>query len=208
MIKQIAIIISWVFQPILMPFYGTLLLFNLPYYGFNLLHPNIVYFVLVSTFLFTVVLPGSMILMLKKMNFISSIHLNERSERKYPIIFTILFHVANYYFLTKIHLPFIYYVFLLSGIFSLIVTFLVSYFWKISMHTTGIGGLCGVFFACLLIWGIDTRLLFGFLFLIAGMIGSARLILKAHTSGQVYMGFIAGFIPQTLPLFLYMLSIK
>ncbi len=142
------------------------------------------------------------------MNFISSIHLNERSERKYPIIFTILFHIANYYFLTKIHLPFIYNLFLLTGIFSLIVTFLVSYFWKISMHTTGIGGLCGVFFTCLLIWGIDTRLLFGFLFLIAGMIGSARLILNAHTSGQVYAGFMAGFVPQILPLFLFMLGRK
>jgi len=207
-IKQAALLISWVFQPILMPFYGTLLLFNLSYYGFNLLQPSVVYFVLVSTFLFTVALPGSMILMLKKMNFISSIHLNRRSERKYPIIFTILFHVANYYFLTKIHLPFIYYVFLLSGIFSLIVTFLVSYFWKISMHTTGIGGLCGVFFACLLIWGIDTRLLIGSLFLMAGMIGSARLILNAHTSGQVYAGFLAGFVPQILPLFLFMFGRK
>ncbi len=76
------------------------------------------------------------------------------------------------------------------------------------MHTTGIGGLCGVFFACLLIWGIDTRLLFGFLFFIAGMVGSARLILKAHTSAQVYAGFMAGFVPQILPLILFMLGRK
>jgi membrane-associated phospholipid phosphatase len=191
-----------------MPFYGTILLFNLSFYGFNLLNNNIFYYVLTSTFLFTVILPGSFILVLKKLNFITSIHLHERSERKYPIIFTILFHLANYYFLSKIHLPFIYYVFLLSGIFSLIVTFLVSYFWKISMHTTGIGGLCGVFLACLLIWGIDTRLLLGSILLIAGMIGSARLILNAHTSGQVYAGFITGFIPQILPLLLFMLGRK
>jgi len=189
-----------------MPFYGTILLFNLPFYGFNLLQPNVIYYVLMSTFLYTVLLPGSLIIMLKKMNFISSIQLNERIERKYPIIFAILFHVANYYFLTKIHLPYIYYVFLLSGIFSLTITFLVSYFWKISMHTTGIGGLCGVFFTCALVWGIDTRMLMAALFLVAGVIGSARLIVEAHTSGQVYAGFIAGFVPQILPLFLFLIG--
>jgi membrane-associated phospholipid phosphatase len=207
-IKQLANIISWVFQPILMPIYGTILLFNLPFYGFNLLHPKVFYYVLVSTFLFTVLLPSAFILVLKKMNFISSIHLSERSERKYPIIFTILFHVANYYFLSKIHLPFIYYIFLLSGIFSLVVTFLISYFWKISMHTTGVGGVCGVFFICLLVWGIDTRLLLSFLLLIAGLIGTSRLILNAHTPGQVYAGFMAGFVPQVFPLLLFILGRK
>jgi membrane-associated phospholipid phosphatase len=203
-IKQVALFISWIFQPILMPIYGTLILFNLPYYGFNLLNENVFYYVIVSIFLFTIALPGSLILMLKKMNFITSIHLNERSERKYPILFTIFFHLANYYFLSNIHLPFIYYVFLLSGIFSLIITFLISNFWKISMHTTGIGGLCGVFFACILVWGIDTRLILAVLFIIAGLIGSARVVLKAHTAAQVYAGFVAGMIPQTIPLFLIM----
>jgi membrane-associated phospholipid phosphatase len=64
------------------------------------------------------------------------------------------------------------------------------------MHMTGIGGLCGSFLLLSVIWPIDLRLILATLFLVAGIIGTARLILNVHTPAQVAAGFFAGILPQ------------
>ena len=61
---------------------------------------------------------------------------------------------------------------------------------------TGIGGLCGSFMLLSFIWPIDLRLIRAALFLVAGVIGSARLILNVHTPAQITAGFFAGLAPQ------------
>jgi membrane-associated phospholipid phosphatase len=127
---------------------------------------------------------------------ISSITLEKREERKYPIIVTVIFYVSNYYFLSKVHLPAPYLFFLLAGMFSLLTTLIVTYFWKISMHMTGIGGLCGAFLLLGIVWPVDIRFILAGLFVIAGMTGTSRLLLNAHTPAQVAAGFFAGFLPQ------------
>jgi hypothetical protein len=196
MTVKLAAFFSWIFQPLLMQLYGALLLLNLPFYAFNLLSVQLKYYVLISTALFTVVLPMLSIILLKQFRFIDSLQLYKREDRKYPILFTLVFQATNYYYLTKAHLPALYYLFLIAALFSLLVTLLITYYWKISMHMTGIGGVCGVMLLCALAWQIDLRLILASLFVIAGIIGTSRLILHAHTPSQVAAGFLAGLIPQ------------
>jgi membrane-associated phospholipid phosphatase len=86
--------------------------------------------------------------------------------------------------------------FLLGGFFALLTTTFVTRFWKISMHMTGIGGLCGSIVLCAIVWPVDLRLLLALLFVLSGAVGSARLIVNAHTPAQVTAGFFAGFLPQ------------
>jgi membrane-associated phospholipid phosphatase len=74
-----------------------------------------------------------------------------------------------------------------------IITLLINLRWKISAHMVGIGGVLGA------VIGISERFMQNLngtiivLFLVAGMIGYARLKLDAHTSLQVYAGFATGF---------------
>jgi len=196
MIKSIAGFFSWIFQPLLMPLYGTFLFLNLPFYAFSLLHDQLRNFVLISTALFTAILPILSILLMKQFGLISSIQLEKREDRKYPILFTIVFQMANYYFLHKVHLPGAYYMFLIAGLFSLLLTLVVTYYWKISMHMTGIGGLTGAMLLCAFVWQIDLRITLAVLFIVAGITGTSRLVLNAHTPLQVGAGFLAGLIPQ------------
>jgi hypothetical protein len=196
MITKLSRFFSWIFQPLLMQLYGALLLLNLPFYAFNLLSIQLKYYVLISTSLFTVVLPVLSIVLLKQFGFIDSLYLNKREDRKYPILFTTAFQLANYYYLSKVHLPELYYLFLIAGLFSLLITLLITYYWKISMHMTGIGGLCGAMLLCALAWQIDLRFIIAGLFVVAGITGSSRLILNAHTPYQLVAGFLAGLIPQ------------
>jgi hypothetical protein len=204
MITKLSGFFSWIFQPLLMQLFGALLLLNLPFYAFNLLSIQLKYYVLICTALFTVVLPVLSIILLKQFGFIDTLHLNKREDRKYPILFTIAFHLANYYYLSKVHLPGLYYLFLIAGLFSLLITLLITYYWKISMHMTGIGGLCGAMLLCALVWQIDLRFIIAGLFVVAGITGSSRLILDAHNPNQIVAGFLAGLVPQlSLLLLLY-----
>jgi hypothetical protein len=202
MLQKPASFFSWIFQPLMMPLYGTFLFLQLPYYAFMLMSDKLVKFVLICNLTFTVVLPALVIILMYRMKIISNVRLNNREDRKYPILFTAGFHLANFYLLTKVELPAPYYLFLLGGLFSVLLTLMITMFWKISIHMTGIGSVCGAILICGLIWQIDVRLLLAVLFIIAGIIASSRLILNAHTRKEVAAGFTAGFLPQLLLIFL------
>ena len=201
MLQRTAHFFSWIFQPLLMPLYGAVLFLNLPFYAFSLLPDAVKWYVISCNLLFTFLMPVFIITLMKRFKMISSVTLDNREDRKYPILFTAVFYIVNYYFLKKVHLPAPYLFFLLAGMFSLISTLFITNYWKISMHMTGIGGLCGSFILLIFIWPIDLRLILAILFLVAGIIGSARLILNVHTPAQVAAGFFAGLLPQ-ISLFL------
>ena len=196
MLRSAAHFFSWIFQPLLMPLYGAVLFLNLPFYAFSLLPSAVKWYVISCNLLFTFFMPVFIILLMKRFNMISTLTLENREDRKYPILFTAVFYISNYYFLKKVNLPAPYLFFLLAGMFSLISTLFITNYWKISMHMTGIGGLCGSFMLLSFIWPIDLRLIIAALFLVAGIVGSSRLILNVHTPAQVAAGFAAGFSPQ------------
>lgn len=64
--------------------------------------------------------------------------------------------------------------------------------WKISMHMTAIGALCGFVFILGMKYLGDVINLLPLLILVSGLVASARLYLKQHTPAQVYVGYIYG----------------
>lgn len=199
--KKIASFFSWVFQPLLMPLYAAIIFVNLPYYAFMLMPQKLINFILTCNLVFTVMLPGFIILTMYRLKIISSITLENREDRKFPLLFTGFFYLANFYFLNRVALPAPYYLFLLAGLFSIVLILIITSFWKISVHMAGIGSICGAIILSGILFKMDVKPLVASLFIIAGIIGSARLILKVHTSGQVAWGFIAGFAPQLALIF-------
>jgi membrane-associated phospholipid phosphatase len=75
-----------------------------------------------------------------------------------------------------------------------LVAAIVSYFWKISIHLIGIGGVTGMISALSVKYGIDLLNLQILLLMISGLTASARLYLGEHNPKQVYTGFIFGFL--------------
>jgi hypothetical protein len=198
MADRLAHFFSWLFQPLLMPLAGTLIFLNLPYYAFTLMPVKLKWVVIFCNLLFTVVLPAGFILLMRRFKLIRSISLDDRSDRPVPVFLTGIFYAFNLYYLFRLYgyLPDLYYYFLMASIFSVISTLAISAWWKISMHMTGIGGLCGSVFLASMVWDLDLRYLLAAAFVAAGITGSARLQLKVHTPAQVGAGFLAGFLPQ------------
>ena len=73
--------------------------------------------------------------------------------------------------------------------------FAINFFWKISAHATAVGGLFAVLFY-IAAAGLNEYYFMPWLTagaLIAGLTGTARLILGAHTLLQVAAGYALGF---------------
>jgi membrane-associated phospholipid phosphatase len=199
--STLAKILSVVFQPLMMPFIGTLIVFNLSYFEVAFLSQKVYWFILSSTLLFTFLLPISMIVIFKKFGMIGNLSMDKKEERHLPVLITGILFAMNYYILKNLPLPNIYFSFLLASIVTLIFCLLVTYKWKISMHMAGLGGLCGALLVISFFWQINLTSLLVIFILLSGATGTARIVLNAHSPAQVYAGFFAGVLPQLLVAF-------
>lgn len=188
--------ISGIFMPLLMPTYGTILLLLLILPATS---PLLKWITLGGTVLFTLILPIIPILILWKRKSISNLSLPNKEERVAPYLFTFLGFVFWAFFLFRtVQLPM--YV-VGAGAGSAISIFLITIInlrWKISAHTTGIGGLTGGVFGICLKLGLNPVWMLVLFIFLSILVGLARVELKAHTPSQVLAGFIVGFLSVLL----------
>jgi membrane-associated phospholipid phosphatase len=77
----------------------------------------------------------------------------------------------------------------------MVIAIFITLLWKISAHMFGIGGLIGGAMAVsFYVERSNPYYMFMGLFIIAGLVGTSRLILKRHTLSQVIAGFLLGFL--------------
>ncbi len=212
--KTLAHIISVVFHPLLMVTYMLILLMNInPYlFGYNSIQGNfkLVLLVFASTF----IIPLFGVLIMKQIGLIQSFQMKDKLERVGPYILTAIFYLwmfINLY--NNPTIPRAFSTFLLGSVIGLFVTFFINIFLKISAHTVGISGLItmvgitlfyfsyGTFGLSLGDFGvihISLTTLLITIILIGGIVGTARLILKAHTSQEIILGYMVGCMSQLL----------
>jgi len=193
--------ISIFFHPINFPILGTLIYFLfLPKYIFKPQEYMIVSVILIGTYVFPIVF----LFLLKRFGMINSYHMVTIEERKFPtlLFISITYILANWLIKTS-----------LVDILSLLFFgygfgFLISYIFlyikiKISLHTAAIGGLIGFLIYYSYNYQINLIPVFVVLFLLSGLIASSRLRLKAHTSKEVFLGFLSGMASQFLVYCIY-----
>jgi len=174
-----------------MPTYGILLLLNIDSQLYLFLTFNVKLTLCLMTLAFTCLLPVMNVWLLVKIKYISSFHLNIKEERNISYVTTLIFYVAEYYLLNGVQVFDVLKLLVLGATLSVALAFIINFWWKISAHMIGIGGLAGALFA--LNGQIDIAFFFPIVLFVAGLIGFARLALEAHTNAQVYTGFLLGF---------------
>lgn len=189
---------SIVFHPLLIPTLGFFLLFNSGFY-FALIPWSLKRFILLVIFLSTCLLPALTIGLLS-LNQRFDINMDKSTDRVLPLIFSSLFSYVGYMILQRIPIYPIYNLFIVASILVQIVLLIISLRWKISAHSAAIGGLTGGFLALSLRMNENPLMILSLLFLIAGFVGTARLILEKHTNIQVYAGFLLGFLIMNLTI--------
>jgi hypothetical protein len=192
MLEKLSKIISHILHPLLIPTVGFLVLFNsgtyLSYLPFNM-KAWITSLVFVCTFF----IPLMFILFLRYQEIINHIQMNERKDRYVPIIITFFLFVFCFYLIRRIDIPSMFYSFMLGGIITLLITFFITIRFKISMHMVGLGGLLALIIFISFYLKVNLTFYLILAVFCAGMTGTARLYLKAHTPVEVYSGFIMGF---------------
>ena len=71
---------------------------------------------------------------------------------------------------------------------------LINVWWKISTHTAAIGGVTGALQAFSMIFGFNPIGWLCVVIILAGMVGTSRMILRQHSLRQVCYGFLLGLV--------------
>jgi hypothetical protein len=186
--QKVAFAVSVVFHPVFLFFYVLLLTLLLLPGGIagSGITPLLILsvFVLLNTIIFP--LAGTYLLT-------GGILLNNLSHRTRAYLLTAFFYTLSYFFLLRTPVYEFLKAYNLSIVVVLIILAMLSLRWKISMHTTAMGGLVALF--AHMYYQMPHLFLIPMIVsvLIAGLVGSARLKLDAHTNIEVYAGYMTGF---------------
>ncbi|MBI9060225.1 MAG: phosphatase PAP2 family protein [Labilibaculum sp.] len=186
-------IISGLAHPMLMPLISVFVIFHSGTYLDYTPHVliRVIYLIVAIS---TILLPISILPLLKNQNMISDMGLEKRNERLIPLLITTLFYGLGYYMLLKFPITRVVANLQLAAIISILLISLISLKWKISLHMAGIGGFIGMLIGFSFLYSSSLKFVFMIGILVAGLIAYARLKLNLHTPSQVYAGFILGLI--------------
>ena len=184
-------LISFAFHPVLMPTYALLLLFQFTPLFSEFMSNEQKTQILKLTFIFTFLLPFFSVIILKKLKVVSSYYMENQEERRWPLLFALGWYYLLFLLFETLHIHFVVVYLLVGAMLILLISAIVSNFWKISLHMLGIGGVTGAFFAIHYLFGGDIGLIITLLFC-AGFIGFARVNENAHSLKQIYLGFAVG----------------
>lgn len=197
LMKGWAVLISYLLHPVFMTTYMSVALYFLLPAQFAGIGKEGAKQWLPRIILMTVLFPLLSIVLLRALGFIKTIHMREPKERIIPLIMIMIFHFWMYQVARNVpDTPLLLRSLILGAYLSVIIMFLVSIFYKVSMHTTAAGGMIGLLAVMGLTSSNNMATPFFIVLGLAGLIGTARLVLKEHTQAQVYLGYGLGIISQ------------
>ncbi|WP_346699918.1 hypothetical protein [Barnesiella sp. An22] len=191
--NKLATLLSTVFHPLLMPTYGIAIALYTSY--MRIFGDRLLGIVIVGVLLTTCILPSLGIYILYKLGHISDFRLHERTERTIPYLINFACYVACYLYLYRFGIPGWIIAFIAGAIVALIISLFINRYWKISAHMVAAGSMVTLVF----LMSFYSLMLTPYILplqiasvLLAGAIGSSRILLKRHTLGQVGAGFALG----------------
>ncbi len=188
----IARLISAMFHPLVMPTIGILILFQLNTYIRFSIPDSVRRFLLVIIFVNTALAPLLTLVVLRRTRMISCMLLEDRQDRLLPLLFTSLFYIFTYYLLRQFSLPSLIYYYVMGTATLALISLMITFRWKISLHMVSLGGITGFLISTALLLKTDMAWLIMLCFLVSGAVGTSRLILKAHSQEEVYVGYLLG----------------
>lgn len=192
--RTIARVLSVLLHPLWMPLFSFVLAFELvPDLGY-FIPPKVLWFNYLVIGVMTAVFPLIGALIMLRSRRIDGITMDDRRQRISPMISALMYSCLTYWLIRKYpHHPSTLSLFL-GGIFVLLCALVITFKWKISLHMAGVGGLVGGLSGLLLLFGSFNILLLVPLIILAGVLGTARLVDSDHTPAQVYAGALLGFV--------------
>ncbi|HSC53917.1 MAG TPA: hypothetical protein VLC98_09865 [Phnomibacter sp.] len=195
--RKLAQVISYLFHPLFIPILVVwLMLYQHPIH-YLLTDGPIRLRLMAMTFINTLFLPGFVVFLLWRLKFIPNMYLESRKDRIIPLNVVLIFYFWAFYVGRNLDaIPVAMQQWLLGVFLGSCAAMFCNIFFKISLHTIAVGG--AVFFFAQRMyhdpywpaWWIIPVVL------IAGLVGTARLLRNAHQQGELYAGYLVGAICQ------------
>ena len=194
--KVVAQIISAILQPLIMP---SLVFFVALFHIDNSTNITVdgQWTILSLVFLTTCLIPVCTILMFRFTKVIKDLQMTNRKDRFLPFAFISIFYVlVTVLFHRQLPLNKLLSASLIGMTLVVVLTNIITLFWKISAHSAGIAGLVGFCLVYAMRFAGSNSLLMPLLasVLLMGVIMWARLYLNAHKPAEIIAGAVLGFV--------------
>lgn len=157
-------------------------------------------FLLVLVYVFTLALPLLLIALYRKLSGITRHQMSKREMRTMPYILSILCYFLCYHVLTSLIVPHFVVSVVLASLFVQMACALVNCWYNVSTHSAAAGAVNGALVAFSFIFNFNPLWWLCVTLIIAGCVGSSRLILRRHTLAEVNTGMFLGFVVGLLTI--------
>lgn len=190
MLVRAARAVSALFSPFPIPFVAFLVLFLFSYlriipFTYKLVVLGVVYG-------FTILIPTLTLFVFRKLYGFGPEYLAERNNRYVPFGLTITSYLLCLVCMRRLNIPWYMSGIILSALLTMLACMLLNLRWKLSRHMAGMGGIVGGLVAFSALFGYNPVWWLCLFILVAGMVGTARLVAGRHTLGEVLGGFAVG----------------
>lgn len=191
LLDRSAQVLSVVLHPVWMPTAALFLAFHIdPHltFTFSAAGKRVILFMI---FIMTALFPVASMLMLWRSGLVSRLSMPLRKERIMPYLLTLVYFGMAYYLLRRTPNSTTTLSLFTGMVAALAMALLLTLRWKVSLHMVGIGGIIGMVLGLMVVHGARAGFL-PLLFVVAGALGSARLLVGDHSPAQVYAGAAIG----------------
>lgn len=209
--KLISSVLAFIFHPLLMLTYGTFLVIASNPFAFGVSNPWDKLPLVIVSLAYTFFLPLIGVIFMVFLKLIPNFHMHNKEDRIGPLIIVVIFY--TWFFINLYHnpdVPVSLHIWILGSLIAVSLSFFFNVFTKISLHMVGAGGLVGIILLLFMYFDADFLrfqslqihifLLLFISILVAGLIGSSRLQLKAHKVPDIYGGALVGVVSQLIAL--------
>lgn len=194
--RKIANTLSWVLHPFLLPVYLMAVLLTMTTFAHY--STQMKFYLMWVVALYAIVIPFLVLGVLHSLGRISSFKVDNRRERWLPLAVGIVCYILCAITFAKIPSAIFLRKFMVAAACCEAMCLVVSLWWKISLHLTGMGAVVALLVVMNII-GVGNMLIpLMVAILAAGALASARLYLGCHNGAQVLAGFCGGFVVAML----------
>ena len=180
MLKKFGSIISYILHPMVVSsFTFWFIIYKI---GLSLENPDFIFFL---SFFFSTALPIITVLVFIKMNLVNDLDASNRSERLLPLALGALFFLIGFIILRELDSPNIIQGVMFCGIINTIIVWLITKYWKISIHTVSMTSGIVIF------WILGYEYIIEMSIILILTIFS-RVITNSHTLSQTIVGVLIG----------------
>lgn len=143
-------------------------------------------------FAMTALFPLMSVLLMRRSGLVTDLTMPSRRERIPAYTIALLYYAMFYFLVRRTTADPLMLGICMGMVVSLALVLVITLLWKISAHMTAIGGLVGAILALMLAYEAEASSALAAGLLLAGAVGSARLVASDHSPAQIYAGAVLG----------------